>query len=185
MYKHTNSKNPESVLIFYFVLCWVAQLCLTISDPMDCGLLGSSVHGDSPGNNTGVGCYVILQGIFPTKGSNSGLLHWKLILYHLSHQGGPRTLQWVAYPFSRGSFQPRNRTSISCTTGYSKQILTSFYFINYLILGLNISYFLINFLVFLAYWKLKDRAKDFCFLKARHLGIFPKKVWIKWKKITY
>ena len=30
----------------------------------------SSVHGDSPGKNTGVGCHVLLQGVFPTQGSN-------------------------------------------------------------------------------------------------------------------
>ena len=36
---------------------------------------GSSVHGDSPGKNTGVGCHSLLQGIFLTQGSNPGLLH--------------------------------------------------------------------------------------------------------------
>ena len=35
----------------------VAQLCLTLCNPMDCSLPGSSVHGDSPGNNTGMGCH--------------------------------------------------------------------------------------------------------------------------------
>ena len=39
-----------------------------------------------PGKNTGVGCRSLLQGIFPTQGSNLGLLQ---ILYHLSHQGSP------------------------------------------------------------------------------------------------
>ena len=68
----------------------MAQLCLTLFDPMDYSLLGSSVHRDSPGKNTGVGCYVILQGISPTQGSNSGPLHCRLILYHLSHQGSQR-----------------------------------------------------------------------------------------------
>ena len=38
------------------MLCLVAQLCLTLCDLMDCSLPGSSVHGDSPGKNTGVGC---------------------------------------------------------------------------------------------------------------------------------
>ena len=38
----------------------------------------------------------VLQGIFPTQGSNSGLPHWRWILYHLSHQGSPRILEWVA-----------------------------------------------------------------------------------------
>ena len=51
------------------------QSCLTLCDPMDCSPPGSSVHGDSPGKNTGVGCHALLQGIFPTQGSNLGLLH--------------------------------------------------------------------------------------------------------------
>jgi len=42
---------------------------------------------DSSGKNTGVGCHFLLQGIFPTQGSNPGLLHCRQILYHLSHQG--------------------------------------------------------------------------------------------------
>ena len=41
---------------------------------------------DSPGRNTGVGCYSLLQGIFPTQRSNPGLLHCQQILYHLSHR---------------------------------------------------------------------------------------------------
>ena len=50
---------------------------------------GSSVHGDSPGKNSGVGCHALLQGIFPTQGLNLGLLHCRWFLYHLSHQGSP------------------------------------------------------------------------------------------------
>ena len=47
----------------------VAQLCLTLCDPMDCSLPGSSVFsGDSPGTNTGVGCHSLLQGILLTQG---------------------------------------------------------------------------------------------------------------------
>ena len=56
---------------------------------MDCSLPGSSVHGDSPGKNTGVGCHGLLQGIFPTQGSNPGLPHCMWILYCLSH-GKPK-----------------------------------------------------------------------------------------------
>ena len=44
---------------------------------------------DSPGKNTGVGYYFLLQGIFPTQGLNLGLLSCKQTLYHLSHQGSP------------------------------------------------------------------------------------------------
>ena len=57
---------------------------------MDCSLPGSSVHRDSPGKNTGVGCHALLQGIFPTQGSNPGFLCCRLIIYCLSHQGSPK-----------------------------------------------------------------------------------------------
>ena len=40
-----------------------------------CSPPGSSVHEDSPGKNTGVGCHALLQGIFPAQGSNPGLPH--------------------------------------------------------------------------------------------------------------
>ena len=49
---------------------------------------------DSPGKNTGVGCHFLLQGIFSTQGLNSGLLHCRQILYHLSYQGSPYVLRW-------------------------------------------------------------------------------------------
>ena len=44
---------------------------------------------NSPGQNTGVGGLSLLQGIFPTQGSNPGLPHCTWILYELSHQGTP------------------------------------------------------------------------------------------------
>ena len=50
------------------------QSCLTLCDPMDCSPPGSSVHGDSPGKNTGVGCHALLQGIFPIQGLSQGSL---------------------------------------------------------------------------------------------------------------
>ena len=129
---------------------------------MDCSLPGSSVHRGSPGKNTREGCHVLLQGMFPTQGSNPGLpncrwflfffplifISWRLItlqycsgfchtltwishgftciphpdpcrwfLYQLSHQGSPRILEWVAYPFSRGSSGPWDQTRASCTAG--------------------------------------------------------------------
>ena len=97
--------------------CSVAQSCLTLCDPMDCSPPGSSVLGDSPGQNTGVGFHALLQGIFPTQGLNPGLPHCRRILYRLGHQGSPRILEWVAYPFSRRSSPPRNQTGVSCIAG--------------------------------------------------------------------
>ena len=81
---------------------YCAVLCRSvISDflrPHDRSLPASSVHGGSPGKNTGVGYHALLQGIFPTQGSNPGLPHCRWILYHLSYWGSPRILEWVAYP---------------------------------------------------------------------------------------
>ena len=134
----------------------VAQSCPTLWDSMDCSPPSSSVHRDSPGKNTGVGCHAFLQGSFPTQGlnpgiphcrrylpsespekpkntgvgnlfllqgifptqeSNQGVLHCRRILYQLSHKGSPRTLDWVAYPFSNGSSQPKNQTRVSYIAG--------------------------------------------------------------------
>ena len=99
------------------MLCLVAQSCLTLGNPMDCSPSGSSVHGDSPGKNTGVGCLppgdlpnpgteprsptfqenTLLSeplekcknssGDLQDQGINQGLLHCRWILYKLSYQG--------------------------------------------------------------------------------------------------
>ena len=65
----------------------VTQLFLTLRNPMDCSLPGSSGHGDCPVRNTGAGCHALFQGIFPTQVSNSVCPHGRWILYHMSHQG--------------------------------------------------------------------------------------------------
>ena len=104
----------------------VAQSCLTLCDPMDCSLPGSSCPWNSTDKN-GVGNCSLLQGIFPIRGSNTGLLHCRWILYHLSlvdklcpilgdpmESGCQAPLSmgfssqeyrqdWVAMPSSRGS----------------------------------------------------------------------------------
>ena len=65
-----------------------AQSCLILCDPIDCSLPGFSVHGDSPGKNTGVGSHSLLQGIFQAQGLNPGLLHRQADFFScLSHQG--------------------------------------------------------------------------------------------------
>ena len=110
---------PQPLQSFSLCTCCaalVAQLCPTPCDPMNCSPPDSFVHGDSPGKNIGVGCHALLQGIFPTQGLNPGLLHCRWI-HHLSHQGRPRILKCVVYPFSRGSSQPRNWTRVSCIVG--------------------------------------------------------------------
>ena len=93
-----------------------SPLCTHHSE--SCSVMSDSLwpHGlyspwNSPGQNTGVGSRSLLQGIFPTKGSNPDLPHCRQILYQLSHKGSPRVLQWVAYPFSSRSSWPRIKKS--------------------------------------------------------------------------
>ena len=89
----------------------VVQSFPTFCDPVD--------HSprNSPGQNTVVDSHSLLQRDLPNPGSNPGLLHYGQILYQLSHQGSPIILEWVAYPFSSGSSQSRNRTGVSCIAG--------------------------------------------------------------------
>ena len=69
-------------------LCLVAQLCLTLCDPVHQPARFLSPWA-SPGKNIGVGCHALLQGIFPTQGPHTGLPHCRQILYRLSHQRSP------------------------------------------------------------------------------------------------
>ena len=64
----------------------VTQSCPTRCDPMDYGSPGSSCPWDSAGKNTGIGCYSLLQRIFPTQESCPVLLHCRQILYCLSYR---------------------------------------------------------------------------------------------------
>ena len=75
-----------------------------------------------PGQNTGMSSLSLLQGIFPTQGLNPGLPHCRCMLYQLSHKGSSGILEWVTYPFSSGSSQPRNWTQVSCIAGDSLPI---------------------------------------------------------------
>ena len=80
-----HSKNP----IYLKMKVLVVQLCLTIFDPRDCSLPGSSVHGIFQASTLKWVAISFSRGIFQTQGSNLGLPHCRRILYHLSHQGSP------------------------------------------------------------------------------------------------
>ena len=67
--------------------------CPTLFESNGCHPSGSSVHGDSPGKNTGVGCHALLQGIYPTRGSNLCLLcllQWQMSSSPLVPPGKPQ-----------------------------------------------------------------------------------------------
>ena len=89
----------------------VTQSCPTLCNPLD-----YAVHGILPRVLEWV-AVPLLQGTFPTQGSNPGHTHCRQILYQLSHQESLRILEWVAYPFSGGSSQPKNQTRVSCIAG--------------------------------------------------------------------
>ena len=107
---------------------------------------------DSPGKNTGVGCHVLLQGIFLTQESNHVLLPCRQSLYQLSYQESPVLvaqscptlcdlmdcslpgssvhgifqawiLDWVAISYSRGYSQLRDQIAISCISCIGRRIL--------------------------------------------------------------
>ena len=120
--------TSEIVLASFQAFCFQGNtfffFCCSISSSECCSVVSDSLHPhglysplNSPGKNTGVGCHALLHGIFPTQGLKPGHPQWQWILYCLNHQGNPRTLEWVAYPFSRGSSQPRNQTGVSCIAG--------------------------------------------------------------------
>ena len=102
----------QYIMLFLYKVC---ESCSVVSDSF--WPHGLCSPWNSPGQNTGVSSHSLLEGIFPTQGSNLGLLHCRHILYPLSHQGSSRIQKWVVYPFSSGSYQPRNRTRVSCVTG--------------------------------------------------------------------
>ena len=96
--------------VYLFCMCVHAkslQLCPTLCDPMDCGSTGSSVLGDSPGNNSGMGCHALLQWIFSTQGLNLSLfclLHWQVGSLPPAPPGKPIYFAYICanFPFVWG-----------------------------------------------------------------------------------
>ena len=79
------------------VCCLVAKPCPTLL--LSHGLEPRQVlcPWDFPGKNTGLGCNFLLQGIFPTQGSNPHLLHLQKCSLELSHQGSPNTCVYFQF----------------------------------------------------------------------------------------
>ena len=110
-----------------------------------------------PGQNTGVGNLSLLQGIFPTQGSNPGLLHCRRILYQLSHQGSPLSLrEMVSFPKIPIQFPARTSNVLSvqiCRLRKSVLILCCF-----------LNFFFSKFLLLFALAKI-SHAVSFSFVK--------------------
>ena len=89
-----------SVSFYFFYLKHLQINTIQVSESESHSVVSDSLrpHGlesprNSPGQNTGVVSSSLLQGIFPTRGLNPGLLHCGQILYQLSHKGSPRILE--------------------------------------------------------------------------------------------
>ena len=98
------SKNSEGwILIQLSMSLWShipqgkSESCSVESDSL--WPLGLCSPWNSPGQNTGVGSLSFLQGIFPSQGSNQGLLHCRGILYQLSYEGSPPQGRRIGYIF--------------------------------------------------------------------------------------
>ena len=91
---------------------WKSLSCVQLFGPH-----GLYSPWNSPGQNTGVGNLSLFQGIFPTQGLEPRSPALQEDSLPAEPQGSPRILEWVAYPFSRGSSQPRNWTRVSCIAG--------------------------------------------------------------------
>ena len=86
---------------------------------MDYSLPGSSVHEDSPGKNTGMGCHALLQGIFPTQGSNPGLPHCMADSLLSEPPGKSKNTGVCKLIPSPGELsRPKNQTGVSCIASW-------------------------------------------------------------------
>ena len=113
---NSNAKDAWTYHLYLWKSLSRVQLFVTPCDPL-------YTSRNSPSQNTGVGSLSHLQGISPTHGLSTGLLHCRQILYQLSHKESPRILEWVAYPFSRESSWPRKWTGVSCiVSGFFYQL---------------------------------------------------------------
>ena len=86
--------------------CSVSQSYPTLCDPLDCSPPDSSIHGIFQAR--------ILEWVAMSSSQPRDWTHVSCIAGCLRHQDSPRILEWVAYPFSRGTSWPRNQTGVSC-----------------------------------------------------------------------
>ena len=100
--------HSDNQLIFKYLK---SESGSVVSNSLGHGLYSS---WKSPGQITGMSSLSLLQGIFPTQGLNPGLLHYRQILYQLSHKGSQRILEWVAIP---SPADLPDRTGVSCIAG--------------------------------------------------------------------
>ena len=95
----------------------VAKSCSALATPWTVWPARLLCPWDSPGKNTGVGCHLLLKGIFPTQGLHLGILQCRQILYQLSYEGTPTSykealLQWSWCTRKKKQNWPWTRSSL-------------------------------------------------------------------------
>ena len=126
------------------------QLCPTLCDPIDYTPAGSSVHGDSPGKNTGVGCHALLQGIFPTQRSNLRplcLLRWQTdsLPWAPPHSPGkPEVNEWEADNMEKWSLNSLEMPSLSTAPEWGQVCLNHPFNLCWALLGKSDRTFLVQ-----------------------------------------
>ena len=108
---HSKSSSKREVYCTMIVKVLVTQSCRTLCNSWTGAHQTPLCPQNSPGKNTGVGCYALLQEILLTQGLNPGLLHCRQIHYHLSHQGSP-----IQY------YLRKQKSQIKSLTSYLKQL---------------------------------------------------------------
>ena len=103
-------------------VCLVTQSCPAVCNPTDCSPPGFSVHGDSPGKNTGVGCHFLFQGIFPTQGLNPGLPHCQRKDSLLSEPPGKPCIPFTfSYTFNNHDTERLSPFSPQSSNGWNRK----------------------------------------------------------------
>ena len=105
-------KNTKNIHLRFRYTEWLSETHSVMSNSLwPHGLYSPR---NSPGQNARVGSYSLLQGIFPTQGSNPGLPHCRQILYTSWAKWSPGMLKWIVYPFSSRSSLPRTQIRVTC-----------------------------------------------------------------------
>ena len=117
------SKSFVYFTAHYSVLCLVTQTCLTLCDPMDCSLPGSSGPWNSPVKNIGVGCHTLPSpGDLPIPGIEPRCPACRQTFYHLSHQGSPRIQIWPVNQFYRVIYVLKHFSFIICIMIFQRHV---------------------------------------------------------------
>ena len=101
-----NELKQSPTVAVQLCMCACSVVFDSLATPMASSPLAFSVHGIIPGKDTGVHCHFLLQGVFPSQGSNLQVLCQKVDPLLLSHLGNPVVKHYLR--FTRRTLKPRD-----------------------------------------------------------------------------